>query len=93
MKLTHGKVTGDPVNVLEFEALARDRMEPTAYDLAAAGEPGVRRVLEMFRAELELAMALAGCPTVAAVTHHHAAVTIRTSGSGKLRLALLLTFR
>ncbi len=38
------------------------------WGLAAAGESGVRRVLDMLRAELELAMALAGCPSVAAVT-------------------------
>ena len=41
---------------------------PYLWGLAAAGEPGVRRVLEMFRAELELAMALAGCPTVDTIT-------------------------
>jgi len=37
---------------------------PYLWGLAADGEAGVARVLEMFRAELELAMALAGCPTV-----------------------------
>ncbi len=34
------------------------------WGLAAAGEAGVRRVLDMLRAEVELAMALAGTPTV-----------------------------
>ena len=46
MKLTHGNVTGDPVNVLEFEALARDWMEPSAYDYfagAAGDERHARR--------------------------------------------------
>jgi len=41
---------------------------PYLWSLAAAGETGVRRVLEMFRAELELAMALAGWPTRGAIT-------------------------
>lgn len=44
MKLTHGKVTGDPVNVLEFEALARAQMEPSAYDYYA-GAAGDERTL------------------------------------------------
>jgi 4-hydroxymandelate oxidase len=37
------------------------------WGLAADGEAGVTRVLEMLRAELELTMALAGCPTVGAI--------------------------
>jgi 4-hydroxymandelate oxidase len=46
---------------------------PYLWGLAAAGEAGVARVLEMLHAELELAMALAGCPTVAAITPGHVA--------------------
>ena len=38
---------------------------PYMYGLAARGEPGVDRVLAIFRSELERAMALAGCATVA----------------------------
>lgn len=41
---------------------------PYLWALAADGENGVKTVLEMLRAELELAMALAGCPRVADVT-------------------------
>jgi 4-hydroxymandelate oxidase len=37
------------------------------WGLAADGETGVRRVLDMLRAELEMTMVLAGCPTVAAI--------------------------
>jgi 4-hydroxymandelate oxidase len=37
---------------------------PILWGLAADGEAGARRVFELLRAELELAMALAGCPTV-----------------------------
>lgn len=41
------------------------------WGLAADGEAGVSRVLEMLRAELELTMALAGCPTVDAISSSH----------------------
>jgi isopentenyl diphosphate isomerase/L-lactate dehydrogenase-like FMN-dependent dehydrogenase len=37
----------------------------------ADGEAGVRQVLEIFRTELELAMALAGCASVTAITSAH----------------------
>ena len=40
---------------------------PCLWGLAAAGEEGVVRVLEMFRQELTLAMALCGCPDVDAI--------------------------
>jgi 4-hydroxymandelate oxidase len=41
---------------------------PYLWGLAAGGEAGVARVLEMFRSELDLAMALAGTPTIASIT-------------------------
>ncbi len=40
---------------------------PVLWGLAADGEAGVRRVLELLRAELELAMALSGRTTIAAI--------------------------
>jgi 4-hydroxymandelate oxidase len=40
---------------------------PYLWGLAADGEAGVRAVLELLRAEVDLAMALSGCPTVASV--------------------------
>jgi 4-hydroxymandelate oxidase len=40
---------------------------PYLWGLAADGETGVRRVLDLLRAELELAMGLAGCPSLAAI--------------------------
>ncbi|HVC20893.1 MAG TPA: alpha-hydroxy acid oxidase [Vicinamibacterales bacterium] len=40
---------------------------PYLWGLAAAGEPGVSRVLALLRDELELAMALAGRPTLASI--------------------------
>jgi isopentenyl diphosphate isomerase/L-lactate dehydrogenase-like FMN-dependent dehydrogenase len=38
---------------------------PYMWGLAAYGEAGVRRVIEILRIELENAMGLAGCPTIA----------------------------
>jgi isopentenyl diphosphate isomerase/L-lactate dehydrogenase-like FMN-dependent dehydrogenase len=38
---------------------------PSLWGLAAFGQPGARRVLEILRVELESAMALAGCATIA----------------------------
>ncbi len=43
------------------------------WGLAADGETGVAQVLEMLRAELELAMALSGCHTVGSITPELAA--------------------
>jgi len=37
---------------------------PVVWGLAAGGESGARRVLELLRAEVDVAMALCGCPTV-----------------------------
>jgi isopentenyl diphosphate isomerase/L-lactate dehydrogenase-like FMN-dependent dehydrogenase len=47
---------------------------PYLWGLAAAGEAGVRRVLDLLRAELELAMALAGCADITAITRSLVAV-------------------
>jgi 4-hydroxymandelate oxidase len=38
---------------------------PVIWGLATYGAAGVRHVIEMLRAELEMAMALLGAPTVA----------------------------
>jgi 4-hydroxymandelate oxidase len=40
---------------------------PYVWGLAVEGEAGVRNVLDLLRAELELALALAGCPSPAQV--------------------------
>jgi 4-hydroxymandelate oxidase len=40
---------------------------PALWGLAVNGKDGVRHVLEILRAELELAMVLCGCPTLAQV--------------------------
>lgn len=41
---------------------------PALWGLAVNGAPGVQHVLEILQAELELAMKLSGCPTLADVT-------------------------
>jgi isopentenyl diphosphate isomerase/L-lactate dehydrogenase-like FMN-dependent dehydrogenase len=41
------------------------------YGLAADGEAGATRVLELLRDEIELGLALLGCPTPADVTPAH----------------------
>ncbi|XVF25255.1 hypothetical protein REPUB_Repub13aG0197500 [Reevesia pubescens] len=44
---------------------------PVIYGLAAKGEYGVRRVLEMLKDELELTMTLSGCSSVTEITRSH----------------------
>jgi (S)-2-hydroxy-acid oxidase len=41
---------------------------PVVFGLAARGEAGVKHVIEMLNTELELAMALCGCPSIAEIT-------------------------
>jgi 4-hydroxymandelate oxidase len=58
-------------DVLKAIALGADAVavgRPQLWGLAADGSGGVRRVLEMLRDELSLAMALAGCRSVAEIT-------------------------
>jgi (S)-2-hydroxy-acid oxidase len=44
---------------------------PVVYGLAAKGEYGVKRVIEMLKDELELTMALSGCSSVKDITRSH----------------------
>ncbi|KAJ0885208.1 putative (S)-2-hydroxy-acid oxidase [Helianthus annuus] len=44
---------------------------PIVFGLAAKGEYGVKRVIEMLKDELELTMALSGCPTLNDITRNH----------------------
>ncbi|WP_420141194.1 alpha-hydroxy acid oxidase [Sphingomonas sp.] len=58
------------IDVLRALALGADAVlvgRPYVHALAAAGALGVAHMLRILRGELELAMALAGCPTIAAV--------------------------
>ncbi|XP_050232304.1 peroxisomal (S)-2-hydroxyacid oxidase GLO4-like [Mercurialis annua] len=44
---------------------------PIIYGLAAKGEKGVRQVMQMLKNELEITMALSGCPSVKEITRNH----------------------
>jgi len=57
----------DVVKALALGARAVLVGRPCLWGLAAAGEEGVTRVLEILRQELGLAMALCGCPGVGAI--------------------------
>ncbi|MBI1796668.1 MAG: alpha-hydroxy-acid oxidizing protein [Candidatus Eisenbacteria bacterium] len=65
------------VDVLKALSLGADAVlvgRACLWGLAAAGEPGVRHVLDLLRGELELAMALAGTPTLKAVSRSMASI-------------------
>lgn len=49
---------------LSFTVVLCQIGRPVVYGLASSGEAGVKKVLTMLRDELELAMALVGCPSV-----------------------------
>ncbi len=57
----------DVLKALALGAAAAAIGRPQLWGLAAGGESGVGRVLEMIREELTLAMALAGCPAISAI--------------------------
>jgi 4-hydroxymandelate oxidase len=61
----------DVVKALALGASAVLVGRPTAWGLAAAGEEGVVDVLRILREELENAMTLCGCATVADITRDH----------------------
>jgi len=41
---------------------------PLLWGLAVDGAAGAKRVLELLRLELDVAMAIAGCPSISAIT-------------------------
>ncbi|TMK34474.1 MAG: alpha-hydroxy-acid oxidizing protein [Actinobacteria bacterium] len=61
----------DIVKALALGASAVMIGRPAAWGLAAGGEEGVVDVLRILREELENAMTLCGCPTVADITRGH----------------------
>ena len=69
----------DVVKALALGARAVLAGRAVLWGLAAGGEAGARRVLELLRAEIENALALTGCPTPDAVTRDH----VRLRGSGR----------
>jgi isopentenyl diphosphate isomerase/L-lactate dehydrogenase-like FMN-dependent dehydrogenase len=63
----------DVVKALALGARAVMIGRPVLWALACGGEHGVRRVLELLRAEVELALVLTGCPRPADVSRAHVA--------------------
>ena len=61
----------DVVTALGLGARAVLIGRPTAWGLAVAGQEGAGRVLELLREEVELALALCGCPAPEAVARAH----------------------
>jgi isopentenyl diphosphate isomerase/L-lactate dehydrogenase-like FMN-dependent dehydrogenase len=61
----------DVVKALALGARAAFVARPVAAGLALAGEAGVARVLELLRAEIELALGLVGCTSPDEVTRAH----------------------
>ena len=58
----------DVIKALALGARAVLVGRPVVWGLAVAGEAGVRRVLDLLRSEIDLAMALCGCPTIADIS-------------------------
>ena len=58
----------DVLKAMAYGARAVLIGRPILWGLAVGGEDGVSYVLEMLRQELDLAMALSGCPTLTAIT-------------------------
>jgi len=58
----------DVLKAIAYGARAVLVGRPVLWGLALGGEPGVRSVLELLRKELDVAMALSGCPRLAAIT-------------------------
>lgn len=61
----------DVVTALALGARAVLAGRPPLWGLAAGGQAGAQRVLELLRDEITLALALCGCPTPADVTPEH----------------------
>ena len=64
---------GDVLKALALGARATLAGRAVLYGLAANGEDGVRRVLELLRDEVELGLTLLGCPAPDAVGRAHVA--------------------
>jgi isopentenyl diphosphate isomerase/L-lactate dehydrogenase-like FMN-dependent dehydrogenase len=66
----------DVLKALALGARAALVARPVAAGLALGGEAGVARVLEIFRAEIEVGLALLGCTTPEQVSRNHVAATV-----------------
>ncbi|CAL8996594.1 unnamed protein product [Prunus brigantina] len=86
----------DVFNALALGAQAVLVGRPVIYGLAANGEHGVRRVIEMLKDEFELTMALCGCPGVMDINRSHVRTeffhtnTFKVLGGGHRRDFILI---
>jgi isopentenyl diphosphate isomerase/L-lactate dehydrogenase-like FMN-dependent dehydrogenase len=67
----------DVVKALALGARAVLAGRAVIWGLAADGQPGARRVLELLRDEIELALVLTGCDSPGALTRAHVAHAAR----------------
>ncbi|KAL0816980.1 hypothetical protein Bca101_073424 [Brassica carinata] len=74
VKATQGRV---PVFLDGGVRRGTDIGRPVLFSLAAEGEAGVRKVLQMLRDEFELTMALSGCRSLSEITRNHIVTTPR----------------
>jgi 4-hydroxymandelate oxidase len=72
----------DVITALALGARAVLVGRPALWGLAVDGEAGARHVLELLRAEVELALALLGCPTPAEIRPEHVARAPRLGSDG-----------
>ncbi len=70
----------DVVTALALGARAVLAGRAPLWGLAVGGERGARHVLEILRAEVELALVLLGCPTPAQITPEHVRAAPRLGG-------------
>jgi isopentenyl diphosphate isomerase/L-lactate dehydrogenase-like FMN-dependent dehydrogenase len=73
---------GDVIKALALGADAVLVGRAYLYGLAAGGEPGVARILELLRSELARTMALLGCPSVSALDRDWVDVGFGTRKAG-----------
>ncbi|KAH7843379.1 hypothetical protein Vadar_015904 [Vaccinium darrowii] len=73
----HTPVMEKPINIFSGAATITENHQveeigrPVVFSLAAEGEAGVRKVLQMLRDEFELTMALSGCRSLSEITRNH----------------------
>ncbi len=70
----------DVITALALGARAVLAGRAPLWGLAVGGERGARQVLEILRAEVELALVLLGCPTPAQITPEHVRAAPRLEG-------------
>ena len=72
----------DVVKALALGAAAVLVGKPLFFSLAVGGEDGVHRMFDIMEKELRSAMALCGCPTLAAVRNTPDLACVRSNGRG-----------